>query len=57
MKSSIRYLKAHAGQFGIAPERVGIIGGSAGGYLTAMAAMTSGTMTFDRGDNLQAKAT
>ncbi|WP_236699601.1 hypothetical protein [Megasphaera sp. DJF_B143] len=27
MKSSIRYLKAHAGQFGIAPERVRIIGG------------------------------
>jgi len=32
-------------------------GSSTGGYLTAMAAMTSGTMTFDRGDNLQAKAT
>ena len=34
-------------------KRIGIIGGSAGGYLTAMAATTSGTKTFDKGDNLQ----
>ena len=54
VKSSIRYLKAHADQFGIDPERIGIIGGSAGGYLAAMAATTSGTTTFDKGDNLQA---
>ncbi len=53
VKSSIRYLKAHADQFGIEPERIGIIGGSADGYLTAMAATTSGTTTFDKGDNLQ----
>ena len=53
VKASIRYLKTHADQFGIDPERIGIIGGSAGGYLTAMAATTSGTTTFDKGDNLQ----
>ena len=53
VKASIRYLKAHADQFGIDPERIGIIGSSAGGYLTAMAATTSGTTTFDKGDNLQ----
>lgn len=35
------------------PARVGIVGGSAGGYLTAMAGTTSGTMTFDKGENLQ----
>lgn len=52
VKASIRYLKAHADQFGIDPERVGIVGGSAGGYLTAMAATTSGTTTFDKGENL-----
>ena len=52
VKASIRYLKAHADQFGIDPERVGIVGGSAGGYLTAMAATTSGTKTFDKGENL-----
>ena len=46
-------MKAHADQFGIDPERIGIIGSSAGVYLTAMAATTSGTTTFDKGDNLQ----
>jgi len=48
VKSSIRYLKAHADQFNIDPDRVG----SAGGYLTAMAGTTSGTTSFDKGENL-----
>lgn len=52
VKAAIRYLKAHADQYGIDAERVGIVGGSAGGYLTAMAGTTSGTTTFDKGDNL-----
>ena len=52
VKSSIRYLKAHADQFNIDPDRVGIVGGSAGGYLTAMAGTTSGTTSFDKGENL-----
>ena len=52
VKASIRFIKAHAQQFGVDPERIGVIGGSAGGYLTAMAATTSGTTTFDKGDNL-----
>lgn len=52
VKSSIRYLKAHAEQFNIDPDRIGIVGGSAGGYLTAMAGTTSGTATFDKGENL-----
>ena len=46
-------LKANADRFGIDPARVGIVGGSAGGYLTAMAGTTSGTKTFDKGENLQ----
>lgn len=52
VKASIRYLKAHADKFGIDPDRVGIVGGSAGGYLTAMAGTTSGMKTFDKGENL-----
>ncbi len=52
VKSAIRYLKAHADKFGIDADRVGIVGGSAGGYLTAMAGTTSGTTTFDKGENL-----
>ena len=53
VKAAIRYLKANADRFGIDPARVGIVGGSAGGYLTAMAGTTSGTTTFDKGENLQ----
>lgn len=52
VKASIRYLKANADKFGIDPDRVGIVGSSAGGYLTAMAGTTSGTKTFDKGENL-----
>ena len=37
VKSAIRYLKANADKFGIDARRVGIVGGSAGGYLSAMA--------------------
>lgn len=53
VKAAIRYLKANADRFGIDPSRVGIVGGSAGGYLTAMVGTTSGTKMFDRGENLQ----
>ena len=51
VKASIRYLRANANKFNIDPDRIGIVGGSAGGYLTAMAGVTSGT-TFDKGENL-----
>ena len=53
VKAAIRYVKANAEKFGVDPERVGIVGGSAGGYLSAMAGTTSGTRTFDKGENLQ----
>lgn len=52
VKASIRYLRANANKFNIDPDRIGIVGGSAGGYLTAMAGVTSGTTTFDKGENL-----
>ena len=53
VKASIRYLRANADKFNIDPARIGIIGGSAGGYLSAMAAATSGMKDFDKGENLQ----
>lgn len=52
VKAAIRYLKANAEKFNIDSNRVGIIGGSAGGYLSAMVGTTSGTKTFDKGENL-----
>ena len=52
VKSAIRYLRANADKFGIDSNRIGIFGGSAGGYLSAFAATTSGSTEFDVGDNL-----
>lgn len=52
VKASIRYLKANADKWNIDKNRVGIVGGSAGGYLSAFAGTTNGTTTFDKGENL-----
>ena len=39
VKAGIRYLRAHAERFCIDPDRIGVMGESAGGYLTCMAAL------------------
>ena len=39
VKTAIRFLRAHADEYQINPEEVGVIGRSAGGHLAAMAAM------------------
>jgi acetyl esterase/lipase len=40
VKSAIRYVKAHAGEYRIDPARLGLMGGSAGGHLATLAALT-----------------
>jgi acetyl esterase/lipase len=52
VKSAIRYLKAHATEFNLDPNNIGVIGESAGGYLSAMVGTTNGNDKFDKGDNL-----
>jgi len=52
VKAAIRYLKAHANQFHINPNKIGVFGESAGGYLSAMAGTTNGIKQFDKGENL-----
>lgn len=52
VKAAVRYLRAHADTFHINPEKIGVLGGSAGGYLAAMAGTTNGTTQFDKGDFL-----
>ncbi|WP_210583351.1 alpha/beta hydrolase [Streptomyces sp. GESEQ-35] len=52
VKSAIRYLRAHADQYGIDGTKVAVWGQSAGGYLAAMAGTTNGDKQFDIGDNL-----
>jgi len=52
VKSAIRYLRAHADQYQIDPNRVGVWGESAGGYLVSMVGVTNGLPQFDVGANL-----
>lgn len=52
VKSAIRYLRAHAGQYEINGSKVAVWGQSAGGYLAAMTGATNGVKKFDVGDNL-----
>jgi acetyl esterase/lipase len=52
VKAAVRYLRAHAAEYGIDPGRVGLWGESAGGYLVAMAGVTNGQPQFEQGGNL-----
>ncbi len=52
VKSAIRYLRAHAEEFHIDPDRIAVGGESAGGHLAALAGVTGGKKEFDRGENL-----
>ncbi len=49
-KAAVRYLRAHAEELGIDPERIGVFGDSAGGYLSQMMAATNGEKNWDEGD-------
>ena len=53
MKKGIRFLKAHAGEFGIDPEKVIIGGESAGAHLACMAGVTGDRKEFDKGEYLE----
>jgi acetyl esterase/lipase len=47
VKAAVRWLRAHAPEHGIDPDRIGAIGESAGGYLATMLGVTGGLDTFD----------
>ncbi|MBK1837845.1 alpha/beta hydrolase [Azospirillum sp. YIM B02556] len=51
-KAAVRYLRAHAKDYGIDPARIGVLGDSAGGYLAQMLGTTNGEKKFDTGDFL-----
>jgi acetyl esterase/lipase len=51
-KAAIRWLRAHAKEHGIDPQRIGVWGSSAGGHLVAMLGVTGDVKEFDKGLNL-----
>lgn len=60
-KTAIRWLRAHAAEYGIDPERIGVIGGSAGGYLVMMLGYAhdpalEGSLYKEQSSNVQAVA-
>ena len=46
-KAAVRWMRAHAGEYGIDPARIAIGGGSAGGQIAALAGVTDGLARFD----------
>jgi acetyl esterase/lipase len=50
IQAAVKYLRKNAGQYGISPDQVGVIGTSAGGHLAAMASNISTDYTELKGD-------
>jgi acetyl esterase/lipase len=46
-RAAVRWMRAHAGEYGIDPARIAIGGGSAGGQIAALAGVTDGLARFD----------
>lgn len=49
VKAAIAWVRAHAGEFGADPDRITIAGGSAGGHLVALAALTANDPEYQPG--------
>jgi pectinesterase len=46
-RAAVRWMRTHAGEYGIDPHRIAIGGGSAGGQIAALAGVTDGLARFD----------
>ncbi len=52
VKCAVRYLRAHANEYNLDSNRIGVWGGSAGGHLVAMLGTTDAGAGFDVGEYL-----
>lgn len=50
-KCAVRYLRAHAEEYSLLTEKIGVWGGSAGGHLAAMLGLTNEDPAFEFGEN------
>ncbi|HOX36443.1 MAG TPA: alpha/beta hydrolase [Candidatus Brocadiia bacterium] len=53
IKTAIRYIKFHASDYSIDPDRIGIMGSSAGGHLSCLATVTAEDGNPDAGDPMK----
>lgn len=53
VKCAVRSLRAHAGEYNLDPNRIGVWGGSAGGHLVALLGTTDESAGFDVGEYLE----
>lgn len=50
VKAAVRYLRLHAAEYGIDPEKIAVMGDSAGGHLSALAGTSGDRETFGTPD-------
>ena len=56
-KCAIRFLRAHAAEYQLETEKIGIWGGSAGGHLAAMVGLTNGDPAYESGEYAEQSST
>ncbi len=52
VKCAVRYLRAHAGEYNLDPQRIGAVGASAGGHLVALLGTSDKSAGWDVGEYL-----
>ncbi|MCF7818495.1 MAG: alpha/beta hydrolase [Kiritimatiellales bacterium] len=52
-KAAIRWLRAHAKEYGLDPDHFGVWGSSAGGHLVALLGTSGEVSAFDTGENMK----
>lgn len=55
-RTALRWLRAHAKELNIDPQRVGVVGSSAGGHLVALLGVSGDQKAWDKGENLDQSA-